>query len=178
MVCAIRKRKSASCSCGYSYVLACVCCFLAAIYCDSCIELLWNLESSMNTLPPLPSRYRSWTEFYLEVERELKKQGATYAPHGMDGAELLKWLEDPKRVCQVPNDFEVEFRYQVIPYDESRVCLKMRDVKLKVFEEAMEVLRERETLIELKYAIRVHLPPTHPIYDDFQRIAKSIVEIT
>lgn len=49
----------------------------------------------MSNLPELPSNYRSWTAFYLAVERQLKEQGATYAPRGMDGAELLKWLEDP-----------------------------------------------------------------------------------
>jgi len=44
----------------------------------------------MSNLPKLPPKYRSWTSFYLAVERELKEQGATYAPHGMDGDELLK----------------------------------------------------------------------------------------
>lgn len=136
----------------------------------------------MNALPSLPSNYRSWTSFYLALERELKEQGATYAPHGMDGAALLKWLEDPDRVCEVPDNLEVEFRYQenlfLDVYEEKKVCINMRDVKLKIFEEAMEVLREREVLIQLRRVVHTHVPPMHPMYNEFETLIARILEIT
>lgn len=147
----------------------------------------------MSNLLQLPPKYRSWTAFYLAVERELKEQGATYAPHEMDEAELLKWLEKPDRVCRVPDNFEVEFEWYEnlfldtdgLPMSErfwaaeqKTARILMQDVKLKIFEEVMQVLREREVLIQLRSMVRTHIPPTHPMFNEFERLIARVLEIT
>jgi len=136
----------------------------------------------MSNLPELPPKYRSWTEFYLAVERELKKQGATYAPHGMDANQLLKWLEDPDRICRVPDNFEVEFdlampeRFWAAEQKRSRIL--MQDVKLKIFEETMDVLRQREVLIQLRRVVHTYVPPMHPMFNNFEKLIARIIDIT
>lgn len=149
----------------------------------------------MNNLPKLPPKYRSWTDLYLAVESELKTQGATYAPRGMDGAELLEWLEDPNRTCRVDDDFEVKIQWREDLFvdtgepdtsalerfwvvDEKVVRIRMGDVKLQIFEEAMQVLREREVLIQLRHIVHTHIPPMHPMYNDFEKLIARILEIT
>ena len=128
----------------------------------------------MSNLPKLPPKYRSWTSFYLAVERELKEQGATYAPHGMDGDELLKWLADPEMVCRVPDDLELEFWAA----EEKKFHVEMRDVKLKIFEETMGVLRQREVLIQLRRVVHTYVPPMHPMFNNFEKLIARIIDIT
>ena len=128
----------------------------------------------MNNLPELPSRYRSWVDFYLQVEAEVKSQGLCNVPNELEVE--IQCQENLFLFVDVDRDLPMAERFWAA--EQKSVRVKMRDVKMEIFEMAMDIFRKKQTLQSLGQAVLLHVPPSAPQYLSFCRLLSFINKIT
>ena len=127
----------------------------------------------MSNLPELPSKYRSWVEFYQEIEAYAKSQGVCYVSDELEVE--IAWEEDSR----IDDERYWEtMRRRFGATIGGRIRIKMLDVKMEIFEQSMEVFRQRQTLQSLESAVRWHVPPSAPEYASFCRTLSFINTLT
>ena len=126
----------------------------------------------MNNLPELPSRYRSWVDFYLQVEAEVKSQGLCNVPDELEVE--IQWQEN--LFVDVDRDLPMAERFWAA--EQKSVRVKMRDVKMEIFEMAMDIFRKKQALQSLEHSVLLHVPPSAPQYLSFCRLLSFINKIT